>query len=194
MNNFKNLTLAIVASLGMVGVANADALSYDYVGAGVSYLNLDSGSADSFGAFVNGSKSINDNLFVFGSYSYDHNDNVDIGINQVRAGVGGRFSVSNSTDLYGTVYGFYGSSIYDFDVRLADTWGYGVETGVRSRFSDFELKVGVSHEQYTDFDFSDNYVVVGAAYHFTDSVAGTVDVRHTLDGSYHTTAGVRFSF
>lgn len=201
MNNFKNLTLAIVASLGMVGVANADALSYDYVGAGVTYSDIGAYGAETVGATVNGSKSVGDNLFVFGSYSYGHEYelNIDYGLHQARFGIGTNVSVTNSTDLYGAVYGLYGSVVRDFDSEISNSWGYGGEVGVRSRFNDFEVKLGASRDQYNDFkllgiNFSDTYVVVGAAYHFTDSVAGTFDVKHNLDGRYDATAGVRFSF
>lgn len=189
MKNLKTLTLAIVASLGMVTAANASELSWDNVTVGVSHIN----QVDSVGAFVRASTLVSDNVFIFGDVGYDHNNNVDVGLLQARVGAGLRVPVASDMDLYGALYGSYGSVLYDFDTRIDDDWGYGVEGGVRTLAGGLEFKLGAGYERFNTWG-SDSYVVVGAAYNITNAVAVVVDVKHNLDSAYQATAGVRFGF
>ena len=193
MNNFKNLTLAIVASLGMASAVNASEVSsnvsWSNAAVGVSHINT--GNTD--GAFVRGSTLASDNVFIFGDVGYDHNDNVDVGLLQARVGAGLRVTVASDMDLYGALYGSYGSVLYDFDTRIDDDWGYGVEGGVRTLAGGLEFKFGAGYERFNTWG-NDSYVVVGAAYNVTDAVVVVVDVKHNLDSAYQATAGVRFGF
>lgn len=190
MKNFKQLVLVFAAALALtVTTAGAESLSYNNVSVGVGHNN----TMDSVGVFVRGSKEVTDTVFVFGEYSYDHKNDFDLGLNQVRFGVGGHMSVAVDTDVYGTVYGLYQSIVHDYTTRLADTWGGGVEGGVRTRVNDFEFKVGASHEWYSS-NGQDTFLVAGVAYNVTDFVAVVSDVRHDLSGAYQASAGVRFNF
>lgn len=188
----KNIMFAVIAAFGfMVGTASAAELSYDNVTVGVTHINV----MDSVGVVVQGSKLVTDNVFLVGEVGYDFNNDVDLGVLQARFGVGGRYALADRTDLYGTVYAVYGEALYNHTNHLLDTWGYGAEAGVRTLLTDaVELKAGVSHERYNALDFSDNYLNVSGSYHFNDAFAGTVGVRHSMDGGYQAMAGVQFKF
>lgn len=188
----KNVLIAMVAALGlMVGTASAGELSYNNVTVGATHMN----AFDTLGAVVKGSALVTDNVYLMGELGYDHNDDFDTGLVQARFGVGAKTTLADSTDLYGQAYGLHGDLIYDYDTSLVDTWGYGAEVGLRTLVADrVELRAGFSHERYNAFDVSDNYLTAGAAYSFTPLVAGTVDVRHAMDGYYQVMAGVRFQF
>lgn len=188
----KNVLFAMVAALGlMVGTASAGELSYNNVTVGATHIN----TWDTLGVVVKGSALITDNVYLMGEIGYDHNNDFDTGLMQTRFGVGTKTSIADATDLYGHAYGLHGDVIYDWDTSLGDTWGYGAEVGLRTLVTDrFEVKTGFSHERYNALGVSDNYFMAGAAYSFSPLVAGTVDVRHAMDGNYQVMAGVRFQF
>lgn len=188
----KNILIAVVAVFGlMVGTASAAELSYDNVTVGVTHINV----ADSIGAVVQGSFSVTDNVFLVGEAGYDYNNDLDGGLVQARFGVGTRLALAEGTDFYGTAYGLYGEVTQNHTNHVFDTWGYGVEAGVRTLLTDtVELKLGASHERYNALDLSDNYLNAAASYHFNDAMAGTVGVRHAMDGGYQAMVGVQFKF
>jgi hypothetical protein len=149
--------------------------------ASASYLSADIGDNDDIdGLGLSGTKLLNSNFFLAGSYSsltletfnafgYE----VDADLNFLSLGVGARKAVAGNTDIYGIVSyekidlsvstgfgGFYSAAVDDES-------GYGLRIGVRSMMTP---KVEVNGEiSYIDvLDDAETGFGFGAAYYFTN--------------------------
>jgi len=165
----------IAVALGCcAGIAQADQ-GPKWDGFSLSYQSVDFLDEKLTGFGLSGTKLINEDLFLAGSYSSISGDtrifsqSIDIELNQLSLGLGFRTAISPETDFYGIVSyesieakaGYMGSS------DSASENGYGLRAGIRSMVSEsVELSAGLAH--VSDGDESDNYFNVGAAYFFTD--------------------------
>ena len=163
--------------------------------ASVSYLSADIGDEDDIDGFgLSGTKLLNSNFFLAGSYSsltletfnaFGYEANADL--NLLSLGVGARKAVASNTDIYGIVSyermdlslstgfgGFYSRSIDDES-------GYGLRVGVRSMVAPkFEINGVISYidvldDAETGFGFGAEYYFtnqfsVGAGYNKSDDI------------------------
>ena len=122
-------------------VAMADGLNYNYIQAAYQEVDIDLGGgvdADGDGFGIGGSAAINDDWFIFASYStFDFESVIDL--SSLTIGGGYRAAVSNKTDWFATL----GYAKAEVDVQgfgSADDSGYAVSLGMRSMVSEnFEL-------------------------------------------------------
>ena len=167
--------LLTVASTQVMAGPNWDEVSVSYIS-----TEFDDGEdIDGFG--ISGTKLINSNFFVAGSYSSqevesfnDFGFRADVDFNSLSLGIGARKAVANNTDVYGVLSyesreaalssGFSSATIDDID-------GYGVTAGVRTMMTPkVELNAAVNYLDLDDVD-SDTSFEVGGAFHFNSQFA-----------------------
>ena len=168
--------------------AQAEDMSYSFVDAGYSEMNLDGGpTGDGFAA--RGSVGFAENFFVFADYLNQDFGPVDVDIYSV--GLGGHLEIAESVDLVGKA-GYLEADASGGGFSVDDD-GYLVSAGVRARpASQFELEGNVI---YRDFggNADDTAVAVGARYFFTDMFAVGAEYEFSDDADTWF-AGVRLSF
>ena len=122
-------------------VAMADGLNYNYIQAAYQEVDIDLGGgvdADGDGFGVGGSVAIDDDWFVFASYStFDFESVIDL--SSLTIGGGYRAPVSDKTDWFATL-GYAKAEVDVQGLGSADDSGYAVSLGMRSMVSEnFEL-------------------------------------------------------
>jgi len=180
----KKFYLAAVLSALFASTAYAQKapFSYDYVEATYEMGEADLGNGNdltisSFG--VNVSKSLNDTFFVAGSATY--NDVDDAGhFENYSLGLGGKISVTNSTDLVGQIAYTY----WDMDEGIN---GVLAAVGIRHKLADaVEVNGGYAHTELEDGSFG--AFVVGLRYKFSDSFSAGLNYKHwtgDIDGNQY---------
>jgi len=170
-------------------LAQADGMSYSYVDLGYVETEIDGvgPKADGFG--LRGSVGIAENFFVFADYSDQEVANIDV--EQIAAGLGGHYGLSDNLDLVGRV-GWAKAEVSGFGGSVDDD-GYLVSAGLRTRLGEnVELEGSVIH---TDFGggSDDTALAVGGRYYFNKNLAVGAEYQ-TSDDVSSIMAGVRVSF
>ncbi len=169
-------------------VALADDLSYSYVDLGYVQTDIDGApSADGFG--LRGSVGFGENWFVFGEYSNQDLDGVDI--DQFAVGFGGHYGLTDAMDLVGRI-GYVDAEASAGGSSISVD-GYLVSAGLRGRMGDaFELE---GRADYTDYgNNGDNTaLVIAGRYFFTDQFALGAEFSTSDDADAYL-VGVRWSF
>lgn len=165
----------------------------------VSYASLEIDEADKLdftGFNLSGSKLINKNVFVLASYTglSDSYEDVDLDVNTYAIGVGYRYGLNNTTDIYGGV-SFQGAEFkasgHGKSDSIDDT-GYGLAVGIRSMVTDqVELSAAID---YVSIDSeSDTAFSAAAFYNINDQFSVGAGFSTSSDASgYNLTA--RYSF
>ena len=140
--------LLIACVLAAPFAAGAEDLSYSYLQAGVTRIDVDDAGSESGFAF-GGSGALNDNWHVFGNYnSYDFDVlGISADADHWNLGLGYNVGISDSADFVGRV------SYEKAEVGPFDANGFGIEAGVRNAFTE-HLEGGISLK-YVDLDDSD---------------------------------------
>lgn len=189
----KLLTLATAAFISSSTLA--DSLDWNFVEAGYALTDIDglSGFSPS-GLAIAGSKLLDENIFIAASYSMLSDDfrGVDLDIDQVSAGIGYRYGLSSTTDVYVAASYEYFEVSANSGGGSADDSGYGLTIGVRSMLTEvFELSGSIG---YVDIDDdSETALSVAAYYYFSDQVS--IGAHHSTSSDADTTGvSVRYSF
>ncbi len=202
MKNILQLSSIFATSLLASTCAMAEqAPKWDFVQATYATVEIDDASElDLAGFALSGSKLINENFFVAASYQNITDDMVilnsklNLDLTTLMAGIGYRYSLTNTTDVYGVLSLVNAdiSASYDGEKDGDDDTGYSLTAGVRSMITDsFELSGSVA---YVDvFDDNDTSVAVNAFYHFNAnfSVGASYAIADDVDTL---AASVRYSF
>ncbi|MEX0734012.1 MAG: porin [Steroidobacteraceae bacterium] len=183
---------AMVASLLLAAVplaAQAEGMSYSYIDLGYVETDIDNGpTADGFG--VRGSVGFAENFFVFGEYSNQDVQGVDL--DQFAVGLGGHLGLTEKLDLVGRV-GYIDAEVSagGFSVSVD---GYLVSAGLRGQVAeDFELEGHVIHRDLGDAGGDDTAFSIGGRYFFTDQFALGLEYETSNDANTIFVGG-RFSF
>lgn len=160
---------AMVASLLLAALplaAQAEDMSYSFIDLGYVETDLDNGpTADGFG--VRGSVGFAENFFVFGEYTNQDLQGVDI--DQFAVGLGGHLGLTEQLDGVGRIGYVDGeASAGGFSVSVD---GYLVSAGLRGQVTDdFELE---GHVIYRDLggDGDETAFSIGGRYFLTDQLA-----------------------
>jgi len=198
MNKNIITSVLLATSLLTANVALAEtAPSWDLVQ--ISYASLEIDEADELdftGFNLSGSKLINENVFVLASYTAlsDSYEGVDLNVDTYAIGVGYRYGLNNTTDIYGSV-SFQGAELKASDNGESDSiddTGYGLAVGIRSMVTDqVELSAAIS---YVSIDSeSDTAFSAAAFYNINDQFSVGAGFSTSSDASgYNLTA--RYSF
>ncbi len=138
--------LLIACALVVPFTAGAEDLSYSYLQAGVTRIDVDEGGSENGYSFA-GSGALNENWHIAGEYtSYD----VDFGllsdsVDAWNVGLGYNMGIADSTDFVARLsYEKLESSVFDAN-------GYGIEVGVRHAFNEnFEGGASLKHVDIED--------------------------------------------
>jgi len=198
MNKNIITSVLLATSLLTANVALAEtAPSWDLVQ--ISYASLEIDEADELdftGFNLSGSKLINENVFVLASYTAlsDSYEGVDLNVDTYAIGVGYRYGLNNTTDIYGSV-SFQGAELKasgNGESDSIDDTGYGLAVGIRSMVTDqVELSAAIS---YVSIDSeSDTAFSAAAFYNINDQFSVGAGFSTSSDASgYNLTA--RYSF
>ena len=182
--NLKKLVLTL--ALAVPFAANAEDLSYSYLQAGATRVDIDdAGSENGYG--FGGAGALTDNWHVFGNYRAYSVDvlGVDADVAGWNLGLGYNMGISDSLDFVGRV------SYEKVDTDLFDANGFGLEAGVRNAFSqNFEGGIAL---KYMDIeDDNDTSVELYGQYKFgTWGIVGSLNFAN--DGN-ELFIGPRISF
>lgn len=197
------MTVVPVLAFSATAVA-ADGLSYNYAELGYVNSQLDDSDVDADGWGARASVAVHPNFHLFGGYSGQKSDdfslggaNVDVDVDQWRAGVGYNHAIADNVDLIANV-AYQKVDVDDvtaggvtFDGDSED--GYSTEVGVRGALaSNFE---GYAMAGYEDFggDADDFYGRVGAQVKFNPNWGVTGDVKFA-DGDTEYFIGPRYTW
>jgi len=198
MNKNIITSVLLATSLLTANVALAEtAPGWDLVQ--ISYASLEIDEADELdftGFNLSGSKLINENVFVLASYTAlsDSYEGVDLNVDTYAIGVGYRYGLNNTTDIYGSV-SFQGAELKasgNGESDSIDDTGYGLAVGIRSMVTDqVELSAAIS---YVSIDSeSDTAFSAAAFYNINDQFSVGAGFSTSSDASgYNLTA--RYSF
>jgi hypothetical protein len=194
------VALTVVASAGVAMAAaepeaaapSKNQVSWSYLDAGYVYANLEEADVpdadDAQGIGLALSMEVFEYFHITGNYSWTSDDDVDF--SSVFGGVGGHFTVLDSTDLFMDIGYAYGE--VDVDGAEGHDDGVGLRGGVRSLVID-NLEVELSGS-YADLDESVTAGLLGTRY-YLDNVYGIgIDFEYTDEGTYAAFAALRFDF
>ncbi|WP_206486186.1 porin family protein [Thalassotalea sp. G2M2-11] len=178
------LASALLLSLGTAHAVESP--RWDY--ASISYQSVDIDGDKLTGFAISGSKLLNKDFFIAGSYgnaSDDvkiYNSRVDVDFNTLSLGLGYRSAISQTTDLFGVI------SYEDMEVEASyqgnseseSENGYGLALGVRSMLSEkIELSGSI---KYIDIaDETETAFGVTALYNFTEQFSAGVGFSKSDD-------------
>lgn len=182
----KKVVLASILLLSIGSIQAAESVRWDSASLSYQSIDIDGETLTGFGA--SGSKLINEDIFIAGSYSTVSDDvnisssKVELDFNSLSVGIGYRHGISQQTDLYAMISyenmeieaSFQGQSGDESDN------GYGLHAGIRSLVSDnIELSGSLSYIDVADE--SDTGVNVSAMYHFTEQFSAGVGYSKSDD-------------
>jgi len=183
----KFILVGAALSLGSLQ-AMAETPSFNFIEGG--YVSNLGGSFDFDGFEIRGNMEIGDNLYMSGSYSRTNVDNpiFDLDIDLVSLGLGYKTDISDLSTLFAEAdYLKFDSGFNGFGSQD----GYQLGVGIRSNvLGDVELKAA---GYYQDVRGSDSFLQVGAAYNFTETAAGYLNIDSDFDDSSFS-IGLRFNF
>ncbi|GGZ69502.1 Ax21 family protein [Lysobacter xinjiangensis] len=186
------LALTLLAALPFAASA-AEGVSYNYVEGGYVRTDLENTGTnnDADGWALNGSGAIAPNFHVFGGYSKQSIDGVDVDLENWRLGVGYNREINTRLDLVTRV----AYENYDLGGLPGDNSadGFSVEAGVRGAFTpNLEGYALAGYEKTEDFD-GDFYGRVGAQVKFNPTWGVNGEVKFA-DGDTQVFVGPRISF
>lgn len=200
MKNMKKLLIvsSILATSIIVNSAYAaEGPKWDNLS--VSYVTVDIDDADELdlaGFSFAGTKLLNENVFIGAGIAVvsDEYQGVDIDFTTVDIGIGYRYGINATTDLYGAIsYESVEFEVsYDGDSESEDDNGYGLQLGLRSMLTpQFEVSAGITYvnigdEGETGFGGS-------AFYYFNDQFSAGLGLS-TADDVTSTSLSLRYSF
>ena len=155
------LVSVLVSALALtspVALAESD-INYTYLEA--AYVDTEIDDIDGDGFALEGSFAISDSVFVIAGYG---NLDLDFGADadQWSAGIGAHTSLSDRTDLVGSVR-YVDAEVDTFFGSFSDD-GYGLNVGLRSHVTDVvELEGGIN---YIDLDASGDETTLEIAGHY----------------------------
>lgn len=186
----RSYSIALIAVLSLVvfaGTASAEAPAWSYVEAGYNNINVDSGIGDDDGdGWFAGASFGAKNWHLFGQYTENNTDDLDLDINQWFVGVGWHGLLGEKADLFGDV------AYMDADYGGFDDSGYFGRVGVRWRLIKL-LEIGAS-TRYQDLGDLDNDLVWNANaifYVWKLGIGVNAEIADDID-TYN--AFVRFNF
>jgi hypothetical protein len=193
-------------------------LSYNFID--LQYIHTDFGSgyfSDGQGYGGNFSKTITNNIFMTGSYSFSEFDDLFCGCNDVaenhryRLGAGFRKPIADCVDLTFEGGGEFLDSAYQKNTnRNFDSWGYYVGPGIRARAGRFEMFANAFY-MHSEGDNSQNHIwpqfrsggysqdpygwrlMTGLIYHLTENFGLKVGAE-VLDYDTNLLVGGRYNF
>lgn len=160
-------------------------LNWNLVEGGIFTAEIEGSTGTPSGYGVNLSRSLTDNIFVFGNYVTF--DDAELDISSTSVGLGYRFSINNNNDVLAKLsyenveiaeQNSFFSSSFAFERELE---GFSFGTGVRSRFFDsIETEIGL---YYVSIDEESGTAGnVNIHYYFTDRIALGVNFSKDPDG------------
>lgn len=160
-------TVATVSLLASLTAEARPRISYDYVGAQFFEQDLDDFDCDQDGLAIGGSKSLNNDLFVLGSYADASGD--ECGSGNLQLGLGYHTLFGADSSMYGAL------SFEDVSAdRGEDDTGIIVAAGLRGFLTnELEAKIELAH--HTVYD-GNTQVNGGVAYWFNTQFAATADL------------------
>ena len=193
----KKLLVASALLLAMGSAQAADKVRWDSVSGSYESLDLDGSKFTGFG--VSGTKLLNENVFITGSYSSLSDDmkvfgsTIDLEVSTLSVGAGYRYALSSNTDFFGVVsYVDLTADVSGFGASSdASENGFGLEGGVRSLLNEqFELMGSIS---YTDIgDDSEVGFGVKGIYHFDDKFSASLGYLSGDDADQISAAVIMF--
>ncbi len=159
-----------------------------------SYLSVDVDDSDiePDGFALSGSYLLSENVFVAAGYSSVSDDifGTEVDWNQGNIGLGYRYGISNTADVFAAVS--YEYMEFEANSESVDDSGYGLHVGVRNMLTDnFELVVKVGYVDIGN-DSATAYNISGY-YHFNNQFA--VGLGYSVGEDADTiTASARLSF
>ena len=132
--------LLLVTALSASFSTLAKSPDWDYVELGYASVDInDISEVSPTGISIGGSKLVGENIFLVGRYSKLSDDfqGVDLDIDQSSLGLGYRYGVTDTTDLYAVVsYEYLKAKASSGDINAEeDDNGNGFTAGVRSRLT-----------------------------------------------------------
>ena len=192
----KKSLLGLSVALLFSGAAFANSPSWDLVELNYVKAEIDDTDLEPDGFGLTGSVLVTENIFLMADYTALNESafDIDVDLDTITAGVGYRYGISSTTDLYGTLsYEYAEASIeglFAEDLSGSDN-GYGVTVGVRSMLTDaFELGGSIA---YIDIDEDDTIFTVEGRYYFTDNFAAGVSYGVAEDADLYTVS-LRYAF
>lgn len=182
----KKLLVAMAFLLAMGSAQAADKVRWDSVSASYESLDLDGSKFAGFG--VSGTKLLNENVFLTGSYVSVSDDmtvfgsTIDLEVSTLSLGAGYRYALSNDTDFFGVVsYVDYTADVSGFGTSSdASESGFGLEGGVRSLLNEqFELMGSISYVDVADE--SEVGFGVKGIFHFNDKFSASLGYQSGED-------------
>ena len=168
-------------SASLAAPASAQGPNWDLIEIGYAQLKLDGiDGLKPSGFMLSGSKLLNDNTFITGSYSQLSDDlggfsqNIKFDIDMASVGLGYRYAYNNSSDLYATLSYEYikASAGTDGFSQDEDDNGYGLTVGIRSMVTDvFEVDAAIGYVSGGGIDDGSRSLTIGGNYYFTDKMA-----------------------
>lgn len=194
-------TVLLAGLFGLVGMAQATDLNYDYVEVGYAEVDFDDFDEDLTGFYIRGSFLLAEQIYLFGGYADGETDSFNAFDGRGRLestgytlGVGYRYGVGNQTDFtFGAAFeraeieGKGGLSFLGSDSEN----GYSLSVGLRHLVTpQVELGANVA---YVDIGDDDTILTLGGLFHITELVAVGLAyfVGSDADGFE---GGVRFKF
>ena len=175
----KKLLVASALLLSVGSVHAADSVRWDSVSASIESVDLDGQKFTGFG--VSGTKLLNENVFLTGSYSTVSDDmkvfgsTIDVDLNTLSLGAGYRYALDTNIDVFGVLsYVDLSADVSGFGTSSDDSEnGFGLEAGVRSLLNEqFEVMGSVS---YVDVgDESEVGFGVSGIYHFNEQFSASL--------------------
>ena len=180
------IKLATFAAAAFFSTASlAESPTWNLVEAGYGQADIDDISEISPSGFsILGSGLIGENVFIHGSYSIltDDFEGVDLDLDQMSVGLGYRYGLNETTDIYAAAsYEYIEFAVSGFgESESDDDNGYGLTIGVRSRLTEqFEVDGSLG---YVDIaDESETSFGVSGHYYFTDELAVGLSLSSTAD-------------
>ncbi|WP_434928859.1 porin family protein [Shewanella sp. HL-SH2] len=182
----KEVVLASVLLFSVGSIQAAESIRWD--SASLSYQTVELDEYDMSGFGISGTKLLNENIFVLGSYASVSDDvnvygsNVDLEFNRLSLGLGYRYPVAKTTDLFGIVsYEKMGvEASYQGNSDDDSENGFGLQGGVRTLVAEnIELSGALN---YVDIgDASETGINLSAMYHFTEQFSASIGYGHLDD-------------
>ena len=169
------LVLSLAAAVPFAASA-AEGISYNYVEAGYAATDLSDGLLDADGFGARASVAFHPNFHVFGDYSHQDIDNINVNADQWRLGLGYNHQISPRADLLTRV------AYEKVDLgRYGDADGWSVEAGARGALTgNLEGYALAGYEDGDAFD-GDFYGRLGATVKFTPNWGLSADVKFNSD-------------
>ncbi len=190
------LKVCVIAAAVSSAAATAESPNWTYIDA--SYVSSDLNDVEPEGFEIRGSYEINNLFFVDGSYT-DQDDDIDTAfgdfdfeLSNFDLGVGAKYGLSETTDIYGRLAWQNWDIETDFDDE--DENGYSAAAGIRSLvWQGLELNAEAGYIDVGDFIDGEFFFEVGGIYNFANGLGLGVSYGE-IDDLETWKATIRYSF